>query len=616
MKVKKKKLTNKLLLLFVFILCMIGSGLLLKALLVRQKWFRIAYDTRFSVSQSVEHNGITGNNRNKIFFYNDSLFKGQYDEQNPAFCLDTNLIITRFSYDWQVSNPDQIEKISVGVNYPVGFILRVNDSISVTSPNVIFNNHDSTVLLLMSHTPVSSEVNEFFYFNPRKIVSGSNKIDIDIISTSSISAAFHPGLIVNVLKDGIFLFTRKAIVLNKSNSIKNSQLPVLSINTLEGKIQDEPKVKAELLFPAENGNNKINIRIEKRGKTSQLLGELRNNYSLETYSPKWKKSSVSLLGLPEDIDWVLYVPYLDRSLIRNALSYYLSGRTGQYAPRYKFCELLIDNEYMGLYLLVEKPKLSDNRVNAKTLEGEESAFFCQIDREDSNKFGWKINTSPTRSGSTYVNVVSPKLSKITTEEQDFIRSYVENLNNQFQAQTLNHSVIDSLIDIDSFIDYILINELSKNLDAYRLSCYFSKPYDEPLKMGPVWDFDLAYGNTDVSNYSDYAGWCYQGTTDIDECIMLNWADRLLKDPIYKEEIAEKWKHYRQTFMSNDSLMYETDKLIQEISIAGENYFNKVPVLDDYLWSNVYVGGDYKNEIFYLKCWLLKRLFWMDSHLKK
>ena len=160
-------------------------------------------------------------------------------------------------------------------------------------------------------------------------------------------------------------------------SFTSSNLPIVVINTHGQQIPDDYKIIADmgiiyngegvrnnLTDPFNNYNGKIGIEI--RGSSSQMFPK--KQYAVETKDANGNDLDVSLLGFPPEEDWILYAPYNDKSLIRDVLVYKLANDMGRYASRSKFCELVLNGEYMGIYVLFEKIKRDANRVNIKKME--------------------------------------------------------------------------------------------------------------------------------------------------------------------------------------------------------------------------------------------------------
>ena len=178
------------------------------------------------------------------------------------------------------------------------------------------------------------------------------------------------------------------VIIFQENVPNENNLPNMRISTIGQVIVDEPKINAELIVSENNIESDYKIGIEIRGSSSQIFPK--KSYGLETRSSDWSEDlDVSLGGFPEEEDWILYGPYSDKSLIRNKLTFDLSNSIGYKASRVKFYNLFINNDYKGLYVLMEKIKRDQNRVDITELEGDNvnGGYIIKIDKPTSDGGG-------------------------------------------------------------------------------------------------------------------------------------------------------------------------------------------------------------------------------------
>lgn len=407
--------------------------------------------------------------------------------------------------------------------------------------------------------------------------------------------------------------------------ISTSNLPLVVINTNGQVIPDEPKIVVDMgiIYNGPGEINNINdnfnnyngkIAIEIRGYTSQTFEK--KSYSFETQDISGFNLNVSLIDLPEENDWVLYGPYADKSLMRNVLSYELSRRMGGYAPRTKYCELILNDEYMGVYVLTEKIKRDKNRVDiAKLTENDTigddltGGYILQVDR--AQEPGWY---SVFNDKKFFTNIYPG--DDILDVQNDYIQNFIYNVELNFDnLNNTNDTTIGEIIDINSYADFTIINELAKNVDAYRLSTYMYKDKDSKdgrLKMGPVWDFNIAYGNN--LNYLAYTtpNFIYNDTTFED--ITLFWFRKLMSETFFTNNIRCRWDDLRTNILSDNSVSNLIDSCSNFLNEAQERNFEKWDILGHNVWPNYYVGDTYPEEITILKDWLISRLQWIDRNL--
>lgn len=316
-----------------------------------------------------------------------------------------------------------------------------------------------------------------------------------------------------------------------AQSFSSSNLPIIVINTNGLVIPDEPKIKADmgiidngngvrnnLTDPFNNFNGKIGIEL--RGSSSQSFPK--KQYSIEVQDDLGNGLDASLLGMPAEEDWVLFAPYNDKSLMRDVLAYKLGRDLGRYASRTRFCELVLNGQYMGIYVLMEKVKRDVNRVNIAGLNPTEitgddltGGYIIKIDKETgSGNGGWNSAFPPLgRMGSQQIHFQYdyPSATEIVPEQRIYIQQYIYNFEASLNSSTYNDPVngYAKYIDVESFIDFFIINEVSKNVDGYRLSTYLFKQKDSDggkLHMGPMWDFNLGFGNANYCTQGNPEGW--------------------------------------------------------------------------------------------------------------
>ena len=405
----------------------------------------------------------------------------------------------------------------------------------------------------------------------------------------------------------------------------NSNLPLVVIDTNGAAIVDEPKIPALLqTFDRQNDRNYTSdtpaceerIAIEFRGSTS--LGFPKKSYAIEIQDQYCEDLDVSLLGLPAESDWVLYGPYSDKTLLRNYLACALTRETGRYASRTVFVELLFkegdEHVYKGVYLLMEKIKRGDHRVDIARLapchnsEPEISGgYILKIDRRD-DEIGFKTE----RRVSFLIDY--PQKKFITPEQTIWIKDYIQRVEAALFSSYYTHPVIGyrRYIDTGSWIDYMLLREFFRDDDTYILSTFLHKKRDGTLCMGPVWDFNLSMGNCMYGYKGRTDGWQLDRRTTHPGTF---WWQRLLRDPAFREALVERWRALRQTTLSTDHIFDVIDDAVFQLEEAQQRNFQRWPVLGQYVWPNpAPYPQTYEEEIANLKEWLRQRAAWMDEHI--
>lgn len=415
------------------------------------------------------------------------------------------------------------------------------------------------------------------------------------------------------------------------------RLPQIEVNTNGGTIVDEPKISADItISEADVVTYDGNIGIEFRGATSQTFPK--KSYGLETWDENNEDINVSLLGFPEEEDWILYGPYSDKSLMRNILIYDLSRDIDMYASRSKFVELTINNEYQGVYVFMEKLKRDSQRIDINKLNDDENSgeeltggYILKIDKTAGSNLGEGYNdlnsftsphAPPNASVGQEINFLyeEPDAEDITTEQKDYISSYVADFENALASSDFMDPVLGykAYIDVPSFIDFFLLNEISNNVDGYRLSTFMHKDKNEKLKMGPIWDFNLAFGNADYCGGGNTNVWAYKFNERCsgDFWLIPFWWDKLLQDPAFVAELKARWNVLRGGAFSETSILAKISSYKDTLEKAGaiDTNFDTWEILGVYLWPNNFVGNSFLEENNYLTNWAMDRLTWMDNEI--
>ena len=371
------------------------------------------------------------------------------------------------------------------------------------------------------------------------------------------------------------------------------------------------------------------IGIEFRGSSSLAIFP-KKGYAIETRDEQGENLNVPILDMPTENDWTLHGPYSDKSLIRNALAYSMAGDIMAYAPRIRFCELVLDNEYLGVYLLTEKIKRDQNRVDLPKLlpdenEGDDltGGYILKFDKfngEEVDGFRSDYPSDVRGFGTTIFQYHYPKPSDITTEQKSYIQTFIQSLEESIKSDDYQDPIngYRKYLDTQSFIELIFVNEIAKNVDGYRLSTYMYKDKDSKdprLKMGPVWDFNLGFANADYCTQGDPFGLVFLEFNNVcnrDNWVVHFWWNRLWNDPGFKTELGNKWVELRKTELSTDHLIAKVDSFQNLLQEAQVRNFNKWQILGSYIWPNYRVHFSYNDEVAAVRNFLRSRLDYLDT----
>jgi len=212
----------------------------------------------------------------------------------------------------------------------------------------------------------------------------------------------------------------------------------------------------------------------------------------------------------------------------------------------------------------------------------------------------------------------PKPSDIVPEQEAYIEEYI----NEFETimmgtdYTNDSTGYPSMMNVESFVDFILLQELAKNVDAYRLSTYIYKDkesIDNRLTAGPVWDFNHGFGNCDYGETWEVDNWLLEYNPEGGDQVAF-WWELLWEDLAFQHKAAVRYTELRQTIFSEEHIYSIIDSIADYLGPAVDRNFARWPLLGNYIWPNYYVFDTYEEEIDYLKSWTTQRLAWMDSEV--
>ncbi len=382
-----------------------------------------------------------------------------------------------------------------------------------------------------------------------------------------------------------------------------SKLPVVTIKT-SGAIPDDPKVAARVRVidrPSGRRGYVGRAGIETRGHSSQQFPK--KQYALELRDAEGEGRDAGLLGMPADDDWVLSANYSDKSLMRNPLAYRTARELfGRYAPATRHVEVVLNGRYAGTYVLTQKIELGDGRVEAEDGWMLELTFGYQA-------LGERHFTGPrTRRPLLFADPDDPGKRQAARIRRDVARFERALYGKSFRRPARGWR---SRLEPSAAIDYVLLQELFGNPDGFHGSTYFHRPPGERIVLGPIWDFDIAMGNTTVDRFRTPAGWNLRGRP---------YAERLYRDGRFVNAMGARWRELRADGLRRRILgLVETQ--VRALRGPAARNFRRWPVLGRYVWPNPVDPrtGRYRPtwsaEVRYLRRWLGARVAWMDRALR-
>ena len=363
-----------------------------------------------------------------------------------------------------------------------------------------------------------------------------------------------------------------------------------------------------------------------RGSTSAEFPK--KGFSIELQTETGGNRPLPLLGLARTEDWALISPWsYDPSYLRNAYVYALSNQIGRWAPRTRFVEVFVKDDgaaldrshYAGLSLLTERIKIDPELVPLTPLKASDTTapavtggYLLKFDPKDDDEYGWVTNRGyPQDDGvsvGTMLVVAAPKADDLVPAQRDYIRNYVQEFEDALFADRDSGWATRryrNFIDVDSWVDFHLLQVLTKNPDGLARSAYFTKDREGKLKAGPVWDFDRAMGANNDARSLQWDEWSHP--THASPLWEIGWWGVLARDPAFRQGWVDRWQALRRGPLGNDALAQLATTLADQIDpAAAERDAERWP-------ENVGRNGTgFRGEVDHLARWLVQRAQWIDA----
>ncbi len=438
---------------------------------------------------------------------------------------------------------------------------------------------------------------------------------------------------------------------NKNVRLTSTNLPIVFIETDGQTIQRYDRITARMTV-VDNGEGQLNYAdtlahpdqtinyrgyISLRFRGNSTFNTEKKSYSIRTLTQPLEeggeKQKVALMGMPKDSKWELLASMFDKSMMRNLLAFDLARPWMEFTPHGRFCEMVLDGTYYGVFILFESVSKGKHRLNLSTPgeseEGITGDYLIEVDRPEDHYFRSKYRPV-SAAGKAYTNrsisvqYKEPEYDELTADQRTYIQQSFNEMETALNAISASgeNTAYREHIDVQSFIDFQLAHELAHNVDGYRLSC---KIYKRNENRGGrfhlvLWDFDLTYGNADYYNGWRTNTWVYRNNQQMynegDGNLVPFWWYRLNLDASYRSELKERWAEYRQTNVSPELINQMIDSLANLLTEGGAMDRNSKawPRWGRYVWPNYYVAPDFEHEISWLKDWIKKRIDWMDTQL--
>ena len=429
-----------------------------------------------------------------------------------------------------------------------------------------------------------------------------------------------------------------ALIIVRSQNFTDSNLPIVMVQTGGQNLDSAFTDKIVWMGIIDNGfGNRNYITDSCNNYNGKIAINLRGSSKLFYPKKSWKFSLVdnqlqdinqSILGMPPENDWILEGIYLDKSLVRNSLTYQLHREMGRYSPRYVYVELIIDGEYRGIYGLTEKIKRDSYRVNISKLLPNEitgddltGGYIFALDHywmpTDTGWFSHYFSNISNDSANYYLYIY-PKPGNMPVVQKNYIMNFMHSFEQTMASNQFNDpdSGYYRFVESGSLVDFFLLNELSRNTDGYRLSSYFFKDKDSKggkLNCGPMWDYDLAWDNCQFSGGHNPYGWQYNLYFLVNYIPF--WWQKIISDPTFQYELRCRYQQLRQNILNENKLFSYIDSIANYLNESQIRNFTKWPILGQVIYPAPQPApSDYTGEISVVKNWIQQRLYWLDNNI--
>ncbi|OGO93147.1 MAG: hypothetical protein A2Y17_05275 [Clostridiales bacterium GWF2_38_85] len=388
-------------------------------------------------------------------------------------------------------------------------------------------------------------------------------------------------------------------------------IPVVSVYTDGGKDITSIDEYISATIQIECENKVIFPELEETIVNIKGRGHSTWKWDKKPYKLKFNKK-VSVLGLTEAKDWVLLANYSDKSLIRNHLAMDMSRVLNNlpFTLHQYPVDLFLNGEYMGVYTLGEQIEVKTGRVEIdENYTDPNTGYLLEIGGTESGIDIKDIDYFHTET-LKFIRIKSPDTKTMSKVHFEFIYNYFK----KADTAVRNLTNYEDYIDIDSVIDWFIMYEISYNIDGcFRRSCYLTKEKDGKLMMGPIWDFDPAFGNysQDKGRYDIWAsvGWK-------DGYVGVTWMNYLIQDNRFRTKLKARWDEVKEELLS--TAMETIDEAEQTLKQSQAANFTVWKILDikagyEPLFMTNY--NTFELQLQYLRDFINNRYKWMDENIK-
>ena len=404
-----------------------------------------------------------------------------------------------------------------------------------------------------------------------------------------------------------FLIGSKNIQLTKYIPVPHDpvKLPTLVVNTSGRDVSSKDTwiTNASYTLLDQSGKEIMKGTTDIKGRGNFTWNLPKKPYSLKL------TSKASLLGMPSHRRWTLLANYIDKTLLRTEVAFKMSEILDNipWTPRSEQIDFHLNNSYEGVYQLVEAIKLDVNRVKVSSTisdKNPDGGYLLEIDGRWGEIFAFSTTTGVVFCCSDPDDGLDKIISGESRSILDKIKADVQHVEDVLYSNNFTdpENGYRKYIDVPSFIDWYLVNEITKNFDSnfYTSVFLFFDPDEKKYFMGPVWDFDTALGNADFSDIDKPEGFWVKNE---------KWPKRLFEDPYFVGALKTRWNEKKASL---EALSQFIDERAAFLDDAQKLNFTRWKILDTNVWPSPISTGNYQSEIIYMKSYLSMRLRWLDT----
>ncbi|HPE95646.1 MAG TPA: CotH kinase family protein [Bacillota bacterium] len=415
-----------------------------------------------------------------------------------------------------------------------------------------------------------------------------------VISGSTPVLLSETTIITVVAQDG----TKKNYSLNTYDS--SNGLPAFFINTVDGDaVTSRFDYKdATISVIGSKGKSFYSAAAQIRVRGNSTAG-----YDKKPYRIKFELAQ-DVLGMGKYKSWVMLALFFDRTLIRTEIVTRFANKLDglDYVPDMQLAEVYLNNEYVGVYDIGHQIDVDDGKVEIEQgSSAVDTGYLLETDARYTEE-GYELGVDCFMLGSSYMCICSPET--VTKEQYKYISEYLNRVNRLLIAKS---EYVWNYIDMDSFIDWYIVNELTRNVDsAMFLSCRMYKEAGGLLYMGPIWDFDLSCGNADYGDMENPEGWYVR------HAVLFT---SLFKYTEFRQALKDRWNELIDTAIPE--IFEDIDYYEASIKKAYNANFKKWSIFGTYIWPTPAVIVTYttqKQHYDYLRNYLTLRIEWLDKEI--